>query len=198
MPVHCPLEGGVGGRRPSWNTSKQQWAELTHAADEGGKTVRLSCFCLEYSAREYIAFLLVRVGLMWFPFRLSVPETQLCEQWSGEAWTQPPMAISVERRQPNKQRKAWCAQVTAQPAVKKHLTLETIKAITCSGNVRPLITGQWLRRCYTDSGSIHVGSTVEVVDVNIFWIIPKNKNVDKGGREMVWHLQDKYYPITII
>lgn len=51
------------------------------------------------------------------------------------------MAISVERRQPNKQRKAWCAQVTAQPAVKKHLTLEIVKAITCSGNLRTLITG---------------------------------------------------------
>ncbi len=88
------------------------------------------------------AFLLVRAGLMWFLFRLSVPEIQLCEQWSGEAWTRRPMAISVERRQPNKQRKAWCAQVTAQPAVKKHLTLEIVKAITCSRNLRILITGQ--------------------------------------------------------
>lgn len=79
--------------------------------------------------QEYL--LLVQAGLMWFLFRLSVPETQLCEQWSGEAWTQPPVAISVERRQPNKHRKAWCAQVTAQPAVKKHLTVEIVKAVTC-------------------------------------------------------------------
>lgn len=51
------------------------------------------------------------------------------------------MAISVERRQANKQRKAWCAQVTAQPAVKKHLPLEIVKAITHSGNLWTLITG---------------------------------------------------------
>lgn len=109
-----------------------------------GNTETLSCFCLEYSTRECRILFSVWVGLMWFPFRLSVPETQLCEQWSGEAWTKPPMAISVERRQPNKQRNAWCVQVTAQPAVKKHLTLETIKAITCSRKPKLLITGHCL------------------------------------------------------
>lgn len=77
-------------------------------------------FFLGWYTQEYL--LLVGARLMWFLFRLSVPETQTCERWSGEAWTQPPVAISVEKQRPNKQREAWCAQVTAQPAVKKHLS----------------------------------------------------------------------------
>lgn len=117
-------QGGVGGRRPSRepvNNNDLNWHTLLM---KGRETMRLILFfVLKCTWKRMWAFLLVffLAGLLWFPFRLSVPETRLCEQWSGEAWTQPPMAISVERRQPNKQRKAWCAQVTAQPVVKKHL-----------------------------------------------------------------------------
>lgn len=169
-----------------------------------GKTETLSCFCLEYSARECRILFLVWVGLMWFLFRLSVPETQLCEQWSGEAWTQPPMAISVERRQPNKQRKAWCVQVTAQPAVKKHLTLETIKAITCSGKPNLLITGHclsdWLgyRDCAWNDIVITHFSKLRVTDAdrNIFWFILKIKF--KGGHNTVQLLQLSYYSVILI
>lgn len=117
---------------------------------------------------------------MWFLFRLSVPETQRCEQWSGEAWTQAPMAISVERRQPNKQRKAWCAQVTAQPAVKKHLTPVIVKALKHSGNVRTLITGHSLLGDMTQilgefTLATEFSTDGEVVDVNIFSLIPPKR-----------------------
>lgn len=56
--------------------------------------------------QEYVGF---SFGSGWVNV-ISVPPVgsrdPAFEQWSGEAWTQPPMAISVERRQPNKQRKA--------------------------------------------------------------------------------------------
>lgn len=101
------------------NNAESNWHMLLMKG-ENSEILLFCFFCLGWYTQEYL--LLDGAGLMWFLFRLSVPETQTCERWSGEAWTQPPLAISLEKQRPNKQREAWCAQVTAQPAVKKHLS----------------------------------------------------------------------------
>lgn len=118
------LTKGCGWQTPFMTKpGKQRWAKLTPTADKGAKHREPPVLCLLSMCECVLFWLLVWAGLMWFSFRLSAPESRLCECWSGEAWAQPPMAISVDRRQPNKERRTWRAQVTAQPAVKKHLRL---------------------------------------------------------------------------
>ena len=71
-----------------------------------GENSEILLFLFRMFVQAYVGFSFGSGWVNVISVRLSVPEPQLCEQWSGEAWTQPPMAISVERRQPNKQRKA--------------------------------------------------------------------------------------------
>lgn len=153
------------------NTSKQQWAELTHAAIEGEKTARLPfLFWMYVQENSGTSF-----GFVWVNL-ISVPPVgsryPVSEQWPGEAETQHPMAVSGWRIHTNKQRKAGCAQVTAQPAVKEHLTPDIVKAITCREKARILITGHFRRG---DRGLMRLTAQMGTAPAFIYSITGKKK-----------------------